>query len=122
MDIRDIIIRLNCQHLPKLLSNYTQDLDIKKIGIVALKILIIGSFFHYKKDAFAIGFTIGTLSKLITKKDFKFNELNRFIDQNPIGFLKATILGHIILYPADLELGATASGFYTGIGIAKLCK
>jgi hypothetical protein len=121
MDILDLVMRFNPRPF---LRNpiYTIDLDLKKITTVALKTLITGTHFHYKNDAFAFGFTLGILTRFITKQEFRFNEINRSIDQYPFKFLQTALIGHLILFPASLELGAIASGFYTGIGISKLSQ
>lgn len=120
MENLDVVIRNNRPFLRK--SPPPIDFDYKKIMTLALKILISGSHFYFKSDAFAVGFTFGILTKFFTKLEFRFNEINRSIEQNPILFLKSAVMGHIILFPASLNIGALASGFYTGIGIAKFCK
>lgn len=120
MENLSLSIRNNSNFLRELTQ--TIDLDLNKIITVALKVLITGTHFHFKHDAFAIGFTIGILTKFITKLEFRFKEINLSIDQYPFKFLKTAVIGHLILFPASIELGALASGFYTGIGIAKLCK
>ena len=123
MDILDFVMRMNGR--PFLIKpEPTPVIDmanLKKIALLALKVLTISCYFHYKRECFSIGFTAGILTRFLTEYDFKLQKIHRSLEKDPATFLKVAAMSHIILLPESLDLGAAAGGFYSGICLAKLC-
>lgn len=121
MDILDIVIRLHCRPFLRQ-PIYAMDFDLKKITTAALKILFVGTCIHYRPATFSLSLSCGIMARAIKNDDFKFKELQNWIDYKPLSFIKAALLVHAVFLAASHDLATIFGGFYTGIALTKLCK